>query len=185
MSEVRFSEDFKTLISKTFGIRPSQVLEVLASPDQTDVLTFHGSDIKVHTKLLPATDPPCTLLVIEGIEGNDRTVSTALKAYPQLSRNLQQLRPMEVLRALTDSFGLLIRVGCQTGKLIVSESFEVPSEGGYNLLQGLESPSGSMISGTYFKLEPGPPPMAYCALAFGLDTDLYSSWVTSVVRSSH
>jgi hypothetical protein len=94
--------------------------------------------------------------------------------YRTLSPNLEALSPLDVLRLLTDSFGLLIRVGSQTGKLVLRESFRMNGSG--NLLQPLERPRGSMISELYFKRDGK---VMHCAMAFAIDTDLYSSWVKS------
>ncbi len=149
----------------------------------TDEIDFHGSGIKLHTRRFDAKHPPYTLLVIESLQGSDKVVSTALRAYRQLSTNLASLRPLDVLRLITDSFGLLIQVGQQRGRLIVREAFNLERTGG-NLVQGLESPRGSMIQEIYFKTDPASQ-TAYCALAFCLDTDLYSAWLASAVRTSH
>jgi hypothetical protein len=183
MDDVKFSNQYEDLISKTFGIRRNQVMEVLATPDKTDEIDFHGSGIKLHTKHFSGKHPPYTLLVIESLQGHDRVVSSALRAYPQLSAKLQELRPFEILGLLTDSFGLLIQVGQQKGRMIAREIFDLERTGG-NLVQGLETPRGSMIQEIYFKSDPASH-IAYCALAFCIDTDLYSAWLTSAVRSRH
>src|SRR6186997_3404246 len=101
MTEVKFSEQFQREISRRIGVRPDQVIETLNAPGKTDELDFHGSGLKIHTKLLDSTRPPCTLLVIESDRDGERAVNSAFRVYPELTANLHELRPLEVLRLLT------------------------------------------------------------------------------------
>jgi hypothetical protein len=185
--DIKFSQAFKKLVTDVSGIRQNQVVEALVAPDKTDGIDFHGADLKVHTKLIGSTNPPSTLLVVESNKAGERTVNSAFRIYPELAgnRSLEALKPLDILRLLTDSFGLLIRVGKQTGKLVLCESFQYNKNTNLNLVEGLETPRGSMIQEIYFKVDDGDPATAYCAMAFAIDTDHYSAWLKSIARRTN
>jgi hypothetical protein len=182
--QVKLAEDLRDLKLKKIGVRPDKIFYALDNPDKTDELDFQGSCIRIHTKRFDALRPS-TLLIIESVQEDERIVSSVFRVYPELSRSLEELRPLGVLQVIADSFGLLIRGGNQVGKLILRESFSAPSGADLNLLQGLETPRGSFAPEVFFKIEDGPLRTAHCALAFAIDTDLYSGWLNSVARRVH
>jgi hypothetical protein len=184
MDAVQLSDLFLKDLSKKFHISPDQVIETLNAPDMTDDLDFHGLFIKIHTKLFSSTLPHSTLLAIETLREGGRIVDFAFRAYQELAKNLQELRPLEVLRLLTNSFGLLIRVGNQVGKLVLCESFSIDRDKETELVQGLESSIGAVIQSVYLKIDEGSPRTGRCALAFCLETDLYSTWLNSIERKA-
>jgi hypothetical protein len=179
---VKITADTKERVIKKYGLSADQVLEVLRAPDKTDEIDFQGLTVKLHAKLNDSMQPPCTLLVLEAIDGDKRDVDAAFRAYPELAKNLQELRPLEVLRLLTDSFGLLIRVGKQVGKLIVEERFDAPAGKELDLVQIVDVPRGSFLQNFYFQIDEGPPREAQCALAFAIDDELYGVWLDGVAR---
>jgi len=165
------------------GHRPSpdQVSEVLRSPDKTDEIEFNGLTVRIHTKLTTTMHPPCTLLVLETGNEQQGETSAAFSTYPELAKNVHELRPLAVLRSFTESFGLMIRVGSQVGKLILQESIHAAGGKEQNLIQGVEPPRGSFSQHLYLRVEEGPPRVAQVALAFAVDDELYGVWLSGVV----
>lgn len=176
-SLINFSGEFASESLRKFGIKNQQALEAVNAPDRTDQLEFYGFIVRLHFKTL-GTQPPSSLLVIESVKDGNRTVDFAFRVYPQLGNEVLNLRPLEILRMLTNNFGLLIKVGNQTGKLIVGERFDFSGD----LVQGLEQPRGALIQQLYFKVDKGPLPKAYCPLAYCIETDLYSDWLKAMAR---
>lgn len=177
---IRFTDDQKENLLKRLGIRTEVISEVLEKPDKTDNIDFQGSGLRLHTKLIESANPPYVLLVVEMLRGEERLVGSAFKIYPQLARNWTEARPLDLLRALTDSFGILIRVGKQTRKLVLCESF--PFRAGDDIVQGVEPIRGSIISEITFMFEEAPNEVCHCAMAFCIDEDLYSTWLRAMSR---
>lgn len=181
---VKLTTATEKLVIKKYGIPTDQLFETLRAPDKTDEINFQGLTVRIHTKLSNSMQPLCTLLVLETVKGDERAVSTAFRAYPELTQNLQELRPLKVLQLLTDSFGLLMRVGNKVGRLILQERFDAPTDKNVNLVQGLDAPRGAFSQHIHFKIEEGPPREVQCALAFVIDDELYGAWLDGVTRQS-
>jgi hypothetical protein len=181
---VRLTTDIQERVIKKYGISRNQVLEVLKAPDRTDEIDFQGLTLRIHAKLSDSMEPPCTLVVLESIKDDESSVDFAFQAYPELelSKNLHELRPVEILRLLTNSFGLLIRVGNRVGRLIAQEKFAAPAGKDLQLVESMEAPRGSFSQHLYFKIEEGPPREAQIALAFAIDDELYGLWLDSVAK---
>jgi hypothetical protein len=108
---IDFSDEFKAESLRNFGIKARQTLEAVNTPDRTDEMEFYGFIIRLHFKVLQ-TQPSSGLLVIESVKEERRTVDFAFRVYPQLAHGVQDFRPLEILRALTNNFGLLITDSC-------------------------------------------------------------------------
>jgi hypothetical protein len=178
--DVKLSTDIKNLIAKKYGLLPEDILEISRNPDKTDEINLQGLTVKIHTKLNSVMRPPCTLLALETLKKEERAISAVLLAYPEFAKNLQELRPLEVLRLLTDSFGLLLQIGKQIGKLIVMEKFDAPADKNIDLVRCIDTPRGSFSSHVHFKIDEGPPREAQCALGFAMDDELYGVWLDGI-----
>src|SRR4029077_2186948 len=183
---VRLTTEIQERLIKKYGISPSQVLEVLEAPDRTDEIDFQGLTVRIHAKPNDSMEPPCTLVILESVKDGESAVDFAFRAYPELepAKNLHELRPIEILRLLTNSFGLLIRAGNKVGKLIAQEKFAAPADKDFNLVESMEAPRGSFSQHCYFKIEEGPPREAQIAMAFAIDDELYGLWLDSVAKRS-
>ena len=177
MAEAKITDLFKKECAAKFGIRTQHALAVVANPDQTSVLEQNGLTLRIHSKFIDATRPPCFLIVIEQVKEDTSSISFGLRVYPDLCDDFSQLHPNDMLEAVAERFGVPIRVGEFTGKFIWAAKIAIANERDIALVSGQTPQSGSFIQQMYIKINQGPPMVAECALAYCLNTEAYVNWL--------
>ena len=177
MADVIITDAFKKECAAKFGIRAQHALAVVADPDQTFVLEQNGLTLRIHSKYIEATPPPCFLIVIEQVKENTSSISFALRVYPDLCEGFSQLHPNDMLEAIAERFGVPIRVGESIGKFIWDARIPIANEGDIEIVYAQTPQRGSFVQQMYIKINQGPPMEAECALAYCLNTEEYVTWL--------
>ncbi len=196
MRAVGVAPGFLEIFGRTFGILPGQAIHAVNQHDTVEAVAFGNKEIRIHRKFfrIPTSQSRATqespslrwrptldasfnaaaasfLLVIE-MEG---VILSALRIYDDLHPRLETRTPLGALEQIVEEIGLELQVGGTRSKLIVGQRVPVPESRAEGLFHRISSRRSQ--DQWYWTLEPGPPPVAHCALCFSIDIDGYRRYL--------
>jgi hypothetical protein len=161
-----------------FEIHESQALITANLPDDSDVVWQGDLALGIHVKRIPSSHPPYSLLVIEQVLHGERQLNFALKVFPDLCPDFANKAPLEILEAVANRFGIIVRVGRKQAMFFSGERIPALGPGDIEVFgEATERARLNRIPQIYCGVEEGPSPMANCALAFCLDVPKYKAWL--------
>ena len=166
-----------------FEIHVGHVLKTVSQPDQTDTVWQGDLALRVHLKRIEPSHLPEFLLVIEKVQGAERQVTIALKVYPDLCEGIGAISPLEVLTAIANRFGVVVRIGQKQSLFFLEESIPTTGPGDIEVLgESTERAQRNRLPQIFCRIDPGSPAMANCALGFCLDKVKYKAWLRTHKR---
>lgn len=183
MSEPLIPDSFKNICSETFGIRSSHVLDAVKSPNNVEVIKVNGLNLRVYLKHITLTRPPISLVIIERVANETKTIDFALKAYANLTSDIYVKTPLEIIELIAERFGLYIQIGQKRAKFIIHEKIPIDrAQEKIRVAEGANPKNHNFVQQFYCKIEVGPPMVMNCALCYCLDIDDYVSWLKNNKR---
>jgi hypothetical protein len=178
MQEPMVTMSLHTECLEPFEIRIEHAVRTANSPDDSDVVWLGDLALGVHVKRIEASHPPYSLLVIEQIQHEERQLNLALKVFPDLCDDFASKTPLEILEAVADRFGVVVRIGRKQAMFFHEERIPALGPGDIEVFgEATERARRNRIPQIYCGVDEGPPPMANCALAFCLDVSKYKAWL--------
>jgi hypothetical protein len=116
--------------AKIFGVRRSHVEEVLRYPDVVDHIQKEAARVAVSLYVKKVSLPKgngFTWVVVTQRDGINQTVNSALRLYDQDFPDVDDTRPIDMLRAFLEVFGVSFRLGGGSEtKLVLNEMVPDP-----------------------------------------------------------
>lgn len=182
-----FSDLFRNQSENNLGISQSEVERALKDPDKKETLELE----KIEKRLVgEASTPPFSptfylnneekgyLLVSTRIEDEVRHIDYALKIFPVFfEEDIDDLNPIEALKKLTYTFGLQIRIGEKSSKVI--SAAVIPYEGKTEIIS-IKNPKNHSFVNSFYLRPDKKIGKVICALAICIDTTRYKAWIENV-----
>jgi hypothetical protein len=161
-----------------FEIHERHAVRAVNSPDDSDVVWQSDLALGIHVKQMASSHPPYSLLVIEQIQHGERQLNLVLKVFPDLCPDFASKAPLEILEAIANRFGIVVRIGRKQAMFFREERIPALGPGDIEVFgETTERARLNRIPQIYCGVDEGPPPMANCALAFCLDVPKYRAWL--------
>lgn len=115
-------------VSQDTHVTRAQAQEVLRSPDKTQILTLPNHWLRLSLKRVRVSREFFLMVGSSEVKGKP-VIAWALRILPDLAPNMEALSPLEMLKKLTERFGVNVTVGTTTAKFIehaTAESFGPP-----------------------------------------------------------
>jgi hypothetical protein len=178
MQEPMVTMSLHTECLEPFEIHVGHAVRTANSPDDSDVVWLGDLALGIHVKRIEASHPPYSLLVIEQIQHEERQLNFALKVFPDLCADFASKTPLEILEAIANRFGVIVRVGRKQAMFFREERIPALGPGDIEVLgESTERARLNRIPQIYCGVDEGSSPMANCALAFCLDVPKYKAWL--------
>lgn len=170
-----FTEPFRNIFMAWFGIREADVRDALAAPDEKQSHQFDDLTLGFYTKRHQRSGIETYLLVCTQKTEQDEIVHQAFWAFPDLIRE-----PLVLLQQLAARFGLALRVGNQLNKFIFRETITISGPvNAAQIFEVINPERHTCVPSLFFKItEDANSHHIHCALAFCIDIDVYTRWLT-------
>ena len=167
-----------------FEIHVAHAVRTVNHPDRTDTVWQGDLALRVHLKRVEPSQPLYYLIVIEQVQGEERQLNIALKVFPDLCSDFGSKSPLEILEAIANRFGVVVRIGRKQATFFLEESVPVAGPGDIEVLgETTERARRNRIPQIYCRIDEGPPMMANCALGFCVDVAKYKAWLRTHRRA--
>jgi len=169
---------FKDVCNDKYGIRTQHAEDAIEHADDTSRINEEGIQIRVHRRHI-AGERPYELVVIESEKrGGDRCIDFAFKATDALLEGAAKERPIRLVEALAERFGMTIAIGGRKAKFYHQEKVPVFETDPRKYLS-IDNKKGHSFSPlTYLRTESmGAKLLASCVLCFCVDNKAYGKWL--------
>ncbi|MBS3782226.1 MAG: hypothetical protein KGY66_06140 [Candidatus Thermoplasmatota archaeon] len=102
-------------------------------------------------------------------------VSYALKIFPEIFKDFDELEPIDILRKLAQRFGLPIKIGEKKGKFIYKSKININDDDETPIVEDKNRRGHSFIQPKWVKMFKNRRIMI-CSLAFCIDLTRYKAW---------
>ncbi|MCK5260043.1 MAG: hypothetical protein KAJ70_03185 [Candidatus Omnitrophica bacterium] len=173
---IEITQVLRNVYLEPFSIRPAHIEEVLHNADIKQSLEFGELEINLYMRTSHNSTPPTTLIVLERMLENEKTVvDSAYKIFLSPLGLSFDTKPFEVLKILAERFGITLNVLGAEGKFIGKKTLTIPPGVDSNQIIQIKE-SCSFASSFYFRKIKDSLEIAF---AFALKTREYNHWLNS------
>lgn len=172
--DVAFTDLFKKECGEKLGIVEDVVREVLKKPSGYKNINYKGLLLEFYIK-----DTNRFYTLVFGRKDQDQLeVDLALEIKKEFLEPKEVIEPTKALQKLIEKFGLDIKVGNYSGKIVVAQNINI-LPGQMSNLVSINNPDSHPFLSTIFIRVNEQMTIAECALAFVLDTKEYKEWLSA------
>jgi hypothetical protein len=174
-----FTQMFLDVCRNCFGIREADVQDVLAAPDAQQWYQTDDLRLGFYTKRRQRSGSEAYLLVCTRKTTENQVIDLAFWIFPDLTAGLNVLEPLVLLQQFVARFGLTLRVGNQLNKFIFRETITIPGPvEASQVVEIIDPEHHNFVQSIFVKVtEDGDTHHIHCALAYCIDTDVYTRWL--------
>lgn len=174
---IEISKSLNKVYLQPFSIRTAYIEEAVNYPDVTQNLEFGDLGINLYMKTSDKSSPPTTLIILERVLENDKTMIDAVyKTYLEPLGISKDIKPFDILKILAERFGISLKVLNKYGKFIGKETMPIPP--GIKQSQIVQiNEKCPMITSFYFRIKDKQ--TFEVAFAFAIKAEEYKSWLSS------
>jgi hypothetical protein len=179
-NSVHFTQVFEESCRHKFGISEDQVLQVLNAPEAKQSLRLDDVELCFFAKSVKFGFRNEVLLVCTRVQHSDLYVDLAFRILLSPSENVSLPEPLIMLQSLAMRFGLLVRIGTQLNKFVMSEEivFDQEPVSPAKIVEILNPENHSCASSIWIRSQRVSDKFTIkCALAYAIDITEYSKWV--------
>lgn len=169
---IKFSDYFNKEVKNQLSLTIHSIRDTIENPTDHQTVEVNGLKLKLFTKEIDNL----LLLVLSKVDGDTITVDTAFKIKKDLKEGITLRKPLSILQAVIENFGLNIEVGSYQGKFLFNEVIPIVPNSHNQLVNIINPTNAPFVQQLYFKMNDK---QVECALAYALNTEEYLKWINT------
>lgn len=167
---INYTQEYVETCEKPFVIDRDEVRQSFSNPDAEQKLIAQGLEIRMYKKKFENY----YLLIQAHVQPGNFFIDSAIKLPLDFATDVDNMEPLDVLRAVVSKYGLLVQIGNQQSKFIYNEIIPIDNLSPNQLVRISNPNKHKTATSLWFKiLNQGGQNYVQCALVYCLDTDEY------------